>query len=127
MTAVLVCGGRDFDNGVWLRTALTQLHTEEPFSFVIEGGAPGADTLAREWAESLSIQVKTFKADWMAHGRAAGPLRNRRMIEEGKPDMVVAFPGGRGTANMVNQARASGVRTLVLMPSAYSHAMRTAR
>lgn len=50
-----------------------------------------------------------FEADWHTHGRAAGPIRNRRMIEEGKPDLVVAFPGGRGTANMVNQARAAGI------------------
>jgi hypothetical protein len=118
---VLVCGGRDFDNERWLHLTLTEMHRSERFECVIEGGALGADRLAREWAAGMAIRVETFEADWMSHGRAAGPLRNRRMLDEGQPDLVVAFPGGKGTANMVNQSRARGVRTVVLTPSVYSH------
>lgn len=76
---------------------------------VIHGAARGADTLAHEWAAHHEIPVDVYPADWQAHGRAAGPIRNARMLEEGKPDVVVAFKGGRGTADMVRRARASGV------------------
>jgi UDP-N-acetylmuramoylalanine-D-glutamate ligase len=54
-------------------------------------------------------------ADCETHGRSADPIRNRRTLDEGKPDLVVAFPGGRGTAHMVSQARAAGVRVIEVM------------
>lgn len=124
---VLVCGGRDFDNERWLHIALTELHRSEPFECVIEGGARGADTLAREWAEGMAIRVETYEADWMSNERAAGPIRNQRMLDEGRPDLVVAFPGGRGTADMVRRANKNGIRTIVFAESAYSAAMRGER
>ena len=72
---------------------------------VIHGGARGADDLARQWGEiSVGIEGVEFRADWTAHGKAAGMIRNQRMLDEGRPDLVVAFPGGRGTADMVRRA-----------------------
>ena len=66
--------------------------------------------MARKFAEWQGIPVKTFEADWDRHGKAAGPIRNKQMLDEGKPDLVVAFEGGKGTANMIAQAEAAGVR-----------------
>ncbi|CAN1722779.1 DUF2493 domain-containing protein [Hyphomicrobium sp. 1Nfss2.1] len=106
---VLVCGGRAFRDVVWLRSALDRLHVEVPFARVIAGGACGADTLAAEWAVSRGIPADVFMADWEGLGRKAGPIRNQRMLDEGKPDLVVAFPGGRGTADMVRRARDAGI------------------
>jgi UDP-N-acetylmuramoylalanine-D-glutamate ligase len=60
----------------------------------------------------MRIPVETYEADWDTHGKAAGPIRNKRMLDEGKPDLVVAFPGGRGTANMISQARKAGVEVI---------------
>jgi len=114
MTRVLVCGGRDFGIGKpdeWLlmfRT-LAAAHDRYGFTSLIEGGAPGADAGARTFAERSAIPVVTYYADWEKHGRAAGPLRNQRMIHEGKPDLVIAFPGGPGTADMVWRARKAGI------------------
>jgi len=51
-----------------------------------------------------------FPADWSRHGKSAGPIRNRQMLIEGRPDIVVAFPGGKGTANMIKQAVEAGVK-----------------
>jgi hypothetical protein len=76
---------------------------------VIHGDAVGADRFAGEWARLRSIEEIPFPPDWATHGRAAGPIRNKQMLDEGRPDLVVAFPGGRGTANMVMQAMATGV------------------
>jgi hypothetical protein len=50
-----------------------------------------------------------FPAQWDRYGEAAGPIRNAWMLEFGKPDLVVAFPGGRGTADMISKARKAGI------------------
>lgn len=84
---------------------------------VIEGEAPGADTLAREAAEYFGIPVLAFPANWQKYGRAAGPIRNTEMLNEGKPDMVVAFHNdylhSKGTKNMVEQALKRGLKVVI--------------
>lgn len=111
---VLVCGGRDYADSAEVDGVLSSLHAEsvDGISFVIHGDAPGADALAGCWAEENDVPVLRFPADWAAHGRAAGPLRNAQMLAEGRPSLVVAFPGGRGTADMVRRARAAGVHVV---------------
>lgn len=106
---VLVCGGRAFTNRALMDKSLAELVLSHGgISRIINGGAPGADTLARKWAEAHGIETDTFTADWRV-GPAAGPIRNQRMIDEGRPDAVIAFPGGRGTADMVRRANAAGI------------------
>ena len=106
---VLVCGGRNFNDRALLDATLNKLNAERPIRVLIHGGAPGADALADEWARSNGVNIMRFPADWYAHGRAAGPIRNREMLTIGRPDVVVAFPGGRGTEDMARQAEAAGV------------------
>lgn len=113
---MLVCGGRDFVDADLLRTTLDALHAEHRFQVLIEGAARGADTLAGDWADSRGIERLTFVAEWERLGRSAGPIRNERMLKEGRPDLVVAFPGGRGTAHMTRVARTAGVRVLEIPP-----------
>ena len=104
---ILVCGGRNYENWYILKTVLDNFKC--PDMVVIEGGAAGADLLAKMWAQNNGIPCKTFFAEWKDHGRRAGPIRNKQMLVEGKPDLVIAFPGGKGTANMVKQAEKAGV------------------
>lgn len=107
---VLVCGGRDYQDFGHIFDVLTALHKETPVDCLIEGGALGADEWAAVWAGMAGIRQRLkFPADWATHSRAAGPLRNQRMIDEGEPDLVVAFPGGRGTADMVRRAEKAGI------------------
>ncbi|AWN47210.1 hypothetical protein DK419_13510 [Methylobacterium terrae] len=111
---VLVCGGRDYatkDRRQMLDVAfrLGALSDERGPLTIIEGGASGADAAAYFWATIWGVDVETFPADWAQDGRAAGPMRNARMLREARPDLVLAFPGGRGTADMVRRARAAGV------------------
>jgi hypothetical protein len=107
MTRVLVCGGRDFDDWAMLCTVLNALN---PYpTVVIHGAARGADRMAGDWARANGLSWEAFPADWQRDGKAAGVIRNSRMLAEGKPDLVVAFPGGRGTADMVAKARKVGV------------------
>lgn len=108
---VLVCGGRDFADERLLSDFLCKLHERTPITRVIHGAAPGADTLAAGWAIDMGITVTAMRADWTKHGRAAGPIRNGEMLKL-MPDVVVAFPGGRGTSDMMTQARRAGVRVI---------------
>ncbi|WP_013627348.1 DUF2493 domain-containing protein [Rubinisphaera brasiliensis] len=100
---VLITGGRNFDNHELLETTLDAVHASAPLSVLIHGAANGADTLAGEWASRNGIEVVACPADWKRYGRAAGPIRNRAMFDLA-PDLLVAFPGGKGTADMISAA-----------------------
>ena len=121
---VLVCGGRDYWRYSRVREELDKLNLDYRTDLVIEGGCRerdkddncemGADYYANSWAEENEIPVLTHWAPWEKHGgrrkgNPAGPTRNKAMLERWEPDLVLAFPGGSGTANMVKQARAAGV------------------
>lgn len=113
---VLVYGGRDYADRDRLFAVLDHYHAQRPFTVVIEGEADGADKLARAWAESRGVPVLPFPANWTdletepvverlrhdgtLYNAAAGGVRNQRMLVEGKPDIGIEFPGGRGTADM---------------------------
>lgn len=79
---------------------------------ILHGGASGADRLAGQWAERCGVNNIEFTAHWNQYGKRAGYVRNAQMLEEGKPDLVVAFPGGKGTAMMVKLARDAGVEVI---------------
>lgn len=120
MKRILVCGGRDYDNAEAVYAILDRLYQWAGYQVVIiQGGARGADALGRQWAERNGLEFVEFKADWAKHGRSAGPIRNRQMLQEGHPDLVVAFPGGKGTLDMVAAAKAAGVK-VVTVPLTYA-------
>ncbi len=110
---VLVCGGRIYWDSAKVNRTLSRVQSKHDRMEIIHGACrTGADELADRWAVRHYVQIHEFPADWEAHGRAAGPIRNQRMIDEGKPDLVVAFPGGRGTADMVRRAKAAGIKVV---------------
>lgn len=109
---VLVCGGRDYADVDRVKQALDETHAKRPITWLVHGGARGADTIAGKWALLRGIPTSEHFADWAKHGRAAGPIRNQQMLDAEKPDLVIAFPGGRGTANMVRLAKQAGVEVL---------------
>jgi len=113
---VLVTGGRDFSDTILLFETLDEIHSKTTITQVIHGAASGADTLANTWALQKKVPVESCPADWARYGRAAGPVRNKEMLEAG-PDLVVAFPGGKGTADMVKRARKAGLEVVVVQPS----------
>lgn len=104
----IIAGGRAYqlDQSDWrildsLKSSITE---------VVCGCAPGADEAGKNWAESRGILVTPFPADWRTHGRAAGPIRNRKMAEYA--EAVILFPGGKGTRNMLEEAKISGLKIL---------------
>lgn len=106
---ILVCGGRDYADRAQVEAALDAVHRKHGITLLIEGGARGADRLARRWAERRAVPVRTCEAEWNKYRKAAGILRNARMLAEERPEAAVAFPGGSGTADMVARLRAAGV------------------
>ena len=109
----IVCGGRDTLDTDKLRTTLRATLELYDVGEVIHGGAPGADTIAGDVARDMGLFVREVQADWHLHGKAAGPIRNRKMLNM-DPDIVSSLPGGRGTMNMRRQAGLSGVAVVVI-------------
>lgn len=110
---VIVCGGRGYRDRVFLFREMDRLHAEHGFTGLMQGGCPtGADALARIWAKTHpEITRYVCRAEWKRYGNAAGPIRNGRMLQW-LPDLVVGFPGGDGTADMLAQARRAGVEVI---------------
>jgi len=115
---ILVCGGRDFSDRNFIFKTLAKLYLDEWNDLVdssgenltvIAGKAKGVDTFAEQWAKCSGFNFLGFPALWKLHLNSAGPIRNQQMIDEGKPDLVVAFPGGKGTANMISKAKKAGI------------------
>lgn len=107
---ILVCGGRNYARPLQVYRALDLLHEKRGITCIIAGGARGADHDAGMWADMRKVPCEVYKADWEQHGKAAGPIRNQQMLDEGKPDAVVAFPGGTGTADMVRRAEVARLK-----------------
>lgn len=105
---IAVTGGRDFNDSRAVYKALDQVKSRGAITLLVVGDATGADALAASWAEQEGVPFKVFRADWERHGKRAGPVRNGEMVAVGLSGLV-AFPGGRGTADMTCQCTAAGV------------------
>lgn len=124
---VIVCGGRDY--GWKFNSNRQKIINKEEVEYlakkldilkfaveelgrnlvIIQGEAQGADTWSKKWAEMNNIQTIDFPANWDEYGKKAGFIRNKQMLDEGKPDLVIAFKGGKGTAMMIDIAKKADV------------------
>jgi len=112
---VLICGDRNWTDWKAIEDFIKPLPKD---TTIIHGNCRGADKMAGYVAEKkYGLEVISFPANWEKYGRAAGPIRNKQMIVEGKPDLVVAFHNNilksRGTKDMVTQARRHGIRVKI--------------
>ncbi len=111
---ILVCGDREWTDETAIHRELMKYGHD---TVVIQGECRGADLLAASVAEKLGMLVVRYPADWRKYGRAAGHIRNKQMLLEGKPDLVMAFHPlllcSKGTKNMVHQAKELGIEVRV--------------
>jgi hypothetical protein len=115
---VLVCGSRDWTDYQAIRDRIRDLHDQHAGALeILHGDARGADEMADHVALMLNIDSLRFAADWKRYGRAAGPLRNRQMLDA-KPHLVLAFQrnGSRGTQHTIDEARKRGIPVEVHAP-----------
>lgn len=114
-----MCGGRDWRDAEFVESALNSLNAARgPFARLIHGGARGVDRMAGRWARQNGVLEWDFLPEWHRMGELDGAMRNERMIAVGAPDLVIAFPGGLGTADMVERAKAAEVE--IVEPFAHS-------
>ena len=121
---ILVCGDRNWlDYALICRTLdpiLLSMPDEYPSTFItiIGGNAKGADTMAGIYAKAWALSLEVYPAEWKKYGRAAGPIRNQQMLDEGKPDRVIAFHDdiehSKGTKDMVARAKKAGIPVEVI-------------
>ncbi len=119
---VLVCGSREWTDDWIIDQVLTGIDGNQPVfteTVIIEGGARGADTIAGQWRlGEYDVHHITYRAEWHRYGGSAGPIRNQQMLDEGGPDVVIAFSddikSSKGTADMVRRAKKAGVPTYVV-------------
>jgi hypothetical protein len=107
---ILVCGGRkysDQDQFIEVMDKIVNKFGADNIEF-ISGGATGADTMIIEYAQFHQIDYTVKYAKWKKSGKSAGSIRNKVMLDL-NPNLVVAFPGGSGTKNMVEISRKKGV------------------
>ena len=102
---LIITGGRDYSNYEKVCQALDEV--ERQFSgkiiAIVQGGAKGADALGKRWAMEKGYPIEQFDAEWNKYGKTAGFIRNQEMLDESNPCLVVAFPGGSGTYDMIKR------------------------
>lgn len=120
---VLICGSRNWSDPGPINALLAGLDIlaegQNESLVVIHGDANGADTLAGNLAKRWGAKVIPEPADWDKHGKAAGPIRNQKMLDDHSPDVVYAFRcegKSNGTDDMCNRARKAGIPTYVISP-----------
>lgn len=99
---IAITGGRSFDNKEQVAKVLCRLQGRNVI--LAHGGATGADDLCKQYAVKMGWKVVEYKADWARHGKSAGPIRNAWLLDDFKPDYLIAFAGGTGTFSMINLA-----------------------
>ena len=112
---ILVCGDRNMTDYKEIHKILNEFPSD---SVVIHGNCRGADKMAGRAAKKLGMEVMVFPADWKTFGKAAGPIRNTKMLDEGHPDVVIAFhpniSQSKGTKNMIDQACMRNINVILI-------------
>ena len=111
---LLVTGGRRRRDLMFIYKTLDRIHVNTPITCLIEGGALGADEIARRWCLARNVHNATVPALWRHHGNAAGPIRNAAMLTL-KPGFVAAFPSTNsvGTRDLIAKAKKLAVPFVV--------------
>ena len=114
---ILVCGDRDWTDKELIRKELSDWYKLFPDLEIIQGGCQGVDIMAKECCYELGIPCETFEADWVKYGKSAGPIRNRKMLDQ-KPDLVLAFHShitkSKGTKDCIFEANRRGIEVRII-------------
>jgi hypothetical protein len=108
---LLVCGGREFNDFDKMSKVLSEYTGEITLA---HGNCKGTDRLAEQYALEHNWNVVPYPANWALYGKSAGPLRNQKMLVDFKPDVVVAFPGGKGTEDMIYKVKRAGIKLVIV-------------
>ncbi len=114
---ILICGCRHYSFYDKIKRYIEEEKENHQELIIIQGGASGADNLAKRASKELFIECREYKADWNTYGKSAGPKRNQKMLDEENPDLVIAFhpdiESSKGTKDMINRAKRLQYKTKI--------------
>jgi hypothetical protein len=108
---VIIAGGRDITDYSLVLSALAEANLQP--TAIVSGGAPGVDALGERYASEMNLPLHIYEANWKEHGKAAGPIRNRKMAEYADALLAIWDGESRGTKNMIEEATKKGLRVYV--------------
>lgn len=116
---ILACGDRNWIDKSSIDAVISELIRQYGDEIaIIHGNCRGADRLAGEVALERELVTVAVPAKWKKHDKAAGPIRNRYMLDKCRPHLVVAFhpdiSRSRGTRHMINIAAEAGIPVMVV-------------
>lgn len=113
-----IVGSRNFNDYKAFRRGVRRAFLQwglyyEDVDFLISGGCSGTDQMAEQWTKDHGLFIEVFLPDWNKYGKAAGPLRNSKIID--RATHVIAFPSkhGRGTQDSIRKSRIKGIPVYV--------------
>lgn len=109
---LLVASGRHLDDVALIRKALGLIHRQTPLGVLIHGGHAFSGVALEDWARERDIHILRYPANWRLHGKRAEGIRNAFMLQDSRPDLVLALPGGADTCLLARCAAAQGLRVL---------------
>jgi len=111
MTVVAVTGTRYGLSQSYIDRVMDAAHAKHQITKLVHGDGNGVDQQCAAWAERNGVTHTgaLYRAQWDSLGRRAGPERNRRMLSEEEPAVLIAFRGGSGTSNCVGAALDLGI------------------
>lgn len=111
---IIICGSREIENQTKQDIDhLVSVAQFDTINKVLCGEATGIDQLGKRWALKHEVEVESYPADWKAHGKAAGPIRNGQMVKEADGVIAIMFPDSRGTKDCIRQATSKGITVIV--------------
>jgi hypothetical protein len=112
MVKILICGSREWNNFDKIKNILLK-YPQSNETIIIHGNCKGADKISGYLAKQLNMTVEIYSADWKKYGRAAGPIKNQQMLDEGNPEICYAFHENieisKGTKDMVNKCKLANI------------------
>lgn len=113
---VIVSGGRDYGEIDRMWKLLDEVNKTRKIGLLCHGACKygGADLHAENWAKSREVDYLGMPAKFGTRGPQGGPDRNASLLKHCDPDLVLCFPGGNGTADMLRKAKRAGVWTIDL-------------
>ncbi len=109
---VAVCGGKDFLAMHLISAVLFKVHRANHITELLIGNSRGVDEIVNDWAARTGIPVRHINSDWLSYGEDADDVRNQLIIDE-RPDIIVLFPGGKRTNDLLNKAITAGHKNVL--------------
>jgi len=112
-----VVGSRNFNDYDLMKRYLDKIHSIEPITCIVSGGAQGADKLGEQWAKENNILTDIYLPDWNKYGKKAGFLRNVDIITNS--DKCIAYWNGvsKGTKHTIDICKKEGKKCKIVYTS----------